>query len=434
MRRSSDPSMTSPPTHASAARLRPLLSALALGLLLTGRLVAAGEQAPPPDPETLAVEIERLTTLVDAQPANAALAHALALAHNTLGVSLADQRRWDSSLEHFRQALALDPQNAVIERNVAQAMVGSAYALYNARHTARARRLLDQALRYPNTFEGLMLAGQLAYEGQRLKEAQGYWTKALHLQPESDEARMRLEQLARERPIEEQFDKVSQQFFELRFDAHLPQDNDELRGDLLEARRVVGQAFRSFPTDKIVVLVYTEEQFRQLHQDSPEWVGGQYDGKIRIPIRSQNRQAFRRILWHEYTHALVHLLSLNRCPTWLNEGLAEYEGATQQPTPSARLQAAWQASPKRLLDLTALSAAFDRRTGAEEASLAYEEARSFVGYLIERYGLWRLTRVLKRLGAGEAFDPAFTAELHAPLPTVYQRWLAVLPTLLEAPS
>ena len=424
--------MTSLPTRRKPSGSWTIALAATLGLLLTSSTVLAEEKAPP-DPETLTQEIERLKPLVDAQPNNAVLRQALALTYNARGVGLADQHQWDLSVEQFRQALALQPQNAVIERNLVQAMVGSAYALYNARKTAQAKRLLDRALRYPNTFEGLMLAGQLAYDSQRLQEAEGYWTKALRMQPDAEEVKTRLAQLARERPVEDQFGKISQQFFELRFDANVVGDNHQLRSDLLDARRVVGQALHYFPTHKIVVLVYAEEPFRQLHRDTPEWLGGQYDGKIRIPIRSQDPPAFRRILWHEYTHALIHDLSLNRCPAWLNEGLAEYQGSTQQAAPLTRLRDAWMAAPKRVLDVMALSSAFNYRASIEEASLAYEEARSIVGYLIERYGLWRLTRIVKRLGAGETFDAAFKAELHVTLQTAYQRWLAALPTLLEAP-
>ena len=416
----------------NACRPPVIAAALALGLLLAGASVAEDRKAPSLDPDVLAQEIDRLKPLLASQPNNAALTQQLALVYNARGVSLADHQQWDVSLEQFRQALTLQPQNATIERNLVQALIGSAYHLYDARKTAQAKRLLTEALRYPPTYEGLMLAGQLAYDDQQLKDAERYWTQALRLKPDGADAQSRLAQLARERPIEDQFGKISQQFFDIRYNANL-EDAGTLRGALLDARRVAGQAFHYFPAHKIVVLVYTEEQFRQLHRDMPEWLGGQYDGKIRIPIRSQDPQAFRRILWHEYTHALVHDLSLNRCPTWLNEGLAEYEGSTQQTLPLEPLRAAATASPKRLLDLTALSAAFNPQASAEQASLAYAQAYSLIGYVVERYGLWRLTRVLKRLGAGETFDAAWKAELHVTPQTVYQRWLAAVPTLLDHP-
>ncbi len=329
-------------------------------------------------------------------------------------------------------ALVLQPHEATVEQNLMRALVGSAYALYNEHKTAPAKRLLDEALRYPNTpFEALVLAGQLAYDNQRLKDAQTYWTKALKLQPDAEEVKARLAQLTSERSVEDQFGKVNESFFELRFDQGLAGDSNQVMRDLVDARRVVGQAFRYFPPQKIVVLIYAVEQFRRLHRDSPEWLGGQYDGKIRIPVRSQDPNTFRRILWHEYTHALIHSVSANRCPTWLNEGLAEHEGATQQPTPFVHLQQAAAASPPRVLNLPLLSAAFNRHASIGEAALAYEEARSFVGYLVERHGLWRLMRTLKRLGTGEDFERAFQAELHVPLATVYKRWLTALPTLLQ---
>ena len=422
-------------------RLNVLLARHASILLLLllcpwGVTVPAADDPPLPTDAELVRLIEQLKPQVAANPQDARLTQQLAWAYNAHGVQLTHQDHWDAAVEQFRLAGALQPSDAVLEHNLVHAMVGDAQQLCNARKTREAKRVLDQALRYPTVpYEGWLLAGQLAYESQQLKQAGDYWKRALAVRPDGEEAQRRLDQLTRERPVEDQFGKISQQCFELRLDPGLSAaESEQLRGDLLDVRRALGQAFRYFPTNKIVVLVYAEDRFRQLHANSPEWVGGQYDGKIRIPIRSADPQDLRRILWHEYTHALVHALSQNRCPIWLNEGLAEWAGNTQRATSLDHLRSAWQSTPSRLFDLAQLAAVFaDRSINLETAALAYEQARSFVSYLVDHYGLWRLTRIVKRLGRDETLESACRAELHVTLPVLYQRWLANLPTQLSHP-
>lgn len=417
----------------NAGHFAALIASATVLLGMASQLVA--DEPPLPSTAELTRLIEQLKGQVASNPQDDRLTQQLAWAYNAQGVQLTEQGQWDAAVEHFRLAAALRPTDATLERNLVQAMVGAAQTLYNARKTREAKRLLDQALRHSTiSYEGWLLAGQLAYESQQLKQAEEYWQRALAARPDAPEAQRRLEQLRRERIVEDQFGKISEQFFELRFDADVHEESDQLRNDLLEVRRALGQAFHYFPMNKIVVLVYTEERFRQLHAGSPEWVGGQYDGKIRIPIRSQDPRELRRILWHEYTHALVHALGLNRCPIWLNEGLAEWAGAMQRPASFALLKTAATASPPRLYTLTQLAATFnDKTTAADTAALAYEQAHSFVSYLINRYGLWRLTRILKQLGRGEELEAAVRGELHAALPMLYKRWWDNVPVQLASP-
>src|SRR5262249_51230761 len=58
-----------------------------------------------------------------------------------------------------------------------------------------------------------------------------------------------------------------------------------------------------YPTNTIVAVLYTEQQFRDITR-APEWSGGQYDGWIRIPVAgaSQKPELFERVLTHELTH------------------------------------------------------------------------------------------------------------------------------------
>ena len=94
--------------------------------------------------------------------------------------------------------------------------------------------------------------------------------------------------------------------------------------DVLEAAYWrVGTALLTFPERIIPVVLYTEEQFRDITR-SPGWAAAAYDGRIRVPVRGAltNPEELDRVLTHEFTHALVQSIAPRGVPTWLNEGLA----------------------------------------------------------------------------------------------------------------
>ena len=66
----------------------------------------------------------------------------------------------------------------------------------------------------------------------------------------------------------------------------------------------IGEIMGTYPTDPIEVLLYTNEQFRNITR-APQWAGGAYDRVIRVPMRGQG------IL---YLVGSVHLLSEDYYP------------------------------------------------------------------------------------------------------------------------
>ena len=167
------------------------LRRVAAALLLAASaepLLAADQSASGPAPEAIARDVEQLKAQYDAQPSSGALREQLALGYNALGVSLANRQQWDPAVQQFLAAQMLEPDNTTIQQNLLSTRLGAAFALYNARKSQQAKTVIDQALRYPvASYEALLLAGQLAYENQRLKEAESYWTRALKLNPKAED-------------------------------------------------------------------------------------------------------------------------------------------------------------------------------------------------------------------------------------------------------
>ena len=106
------------------------------------------------------------------------------------------------------------------------------------------------------------------------------------------------------------------------------------------ARLASAACCRRFPAEPITVVLYTQQQFRDVTR-TPGWSGGLFDGRIRLPVRGglADRREFERVLTHEYVHALVHSVAAGGVPAWLNEGLAaalETGGADRARTDIAR--------------------------------------------------------------------------------------------------
>src|SRR5204863_10062389 len=68
----------------------------------------------------------------------------------------------------------------------------------------------------------------------------------------------------------------------------------------------VGNTLGEYPNNTIIAILYTEKQFRDITR-APEWAGGRYDGRIRVPVAGakETPQMFERVLTHELVHAMI---------------------------------------------------------------------------------------------------------------------------------
>jgi len=393
-----------------------------------GAVRAAEEEA---DADWEAV-IEQLTRQADRMPSEVRQAQ-LATAHNNYAVRLAGHGQLDQATRHLQEAIRLDGTNAQFPKNLASVQLSQAYQLFNQHRLDDARRRVDRALALdPTLVRAHALLGEIEYGRQRLKEARAAWQRALELDPEDADVRERLQRVEEELPVESQFERLSQAYFDLRYEGGLEGPTGfDIRNVLLEARRTVGADFAHWPKHKIVVLMYSGESFRAMREETPDWVAGQYDGKIRIPVPGQalDLLTVKQILFHEYTHALVHDLTRGACPVWFNEGLAEYEGARHRASPVTQLTAA--DAQDRLVPWDQLDGYFSASVPSQYVALAYQQSRSIVTYLVERYGFWRMRRLLKAVADGQMLEDALADEFHQPLARIERHWREWLPNFLK---
>ena len=397
---------------------------LIIGLMVVGVGWEAAQAAEEPESPNWPVLIAQLRQETQRRPGHAQTREQLAIAYNNYGVSLSDAGQWEPAILQLQEAIRVDPQNEQFRQNLANVYVNQAQTLSEHHREGEALNVVTQALELnPNLTGAYLLLGDIEYGRQRLKEAKVAWERALTLDPTNTVLAERVDKLKQELPVESNFDRISQAYFDLRYeDAFERPAGFDIRDALLQARRDVGSDFAYWPTYKLVVLIYSNEHFRALRQETPEWIGGLYDGKIRVPLPGKEFDAnhVRAILFHEYTHALVHDLTKDRCPQWLNEGLATYEGMKHGAPPVDQLAKALAA--QQLVPWDGLNDQFAWGLPVDQVELGYQQSHSIVRYLIERYGFWRLRRVLKAFMDGATLEDALVREYRLKLSRLEADW------------
>jgi hypothetical protein len=217
-----------------------------------------------------------------------------------------------------------------------------------------------------------------------------------------------LARLKKEIRVQRNYDDARTANFVVLFDGY---EHEEMKYAVLDilkdAYGEIGKELNHFPSEPISVILYTAKDFSDVTQ-APMWSGGlfdQLDGKIRVPVQGAvgNEAALRRVLYHEFTHALLHSLT-PACPLWLNEGLAQL------------LSGEKGVSVAQLIPLGMLEKGFPSE--ARLAYAAYMESLQAVQDLVDEYGMARLRRLLAGLGPGGDIETAFNAAYGQP----FSRW------------
>lgn len=297
----------------------------------------------------------------------------------------------------FADALAADPREPSLH-------LGAGLAAHLLGQTTRARQSLEEALRLaPAYTPASLLLGEVLYRGGDLDGAIRIYESALVHAPGADHLIRRLEAWRREAALHRDFFQAPGAHFTVLFEG--PADEGIARGALerLEAAYWrIGTALYTFPEQLITVVLYTQEQFRDITR-SPSWAAALYDGRIRVPMRGALAQPeeLERVLAHEFTHALVRSIAPTGVPTWLNEGLAvlfEPDGHQWAETQLAE--------SRTRLPMDRLAGGFEGLDGAE-ARLAYAQSAVAVGKLIDASGTAAVVALLQDLARGEPFRSAF---------------------------
>jgi tetratricopeptide (TPR) repeat protein len=184
--------------------------------------------------------------------------------------------------------------------------------------------ILQAALRLrPKDPHLLSLAGWASYRLDDPRGARAYWQESLEIRPDPVIEEM-LRRLDRETGADKSTQKTFGSRFLLRYDGAVaePETARNLVAVLEQEFTRVSMALGCQAEERLVTIVQSRESYRAA-TGAAEWNGGQFDGRIRIPLeraRSLDPRT-RQTLAHELVHAC--LATLGRWPTWVHEGLAQ---------------------------------------------------------------------------------------------------------------
>lgn len=313
-----------------------------------------------------------------------------------------------------------------------------AFAAYQARDLEGALKLVKSAIAEdPQNAQAFALEGDIYYNLQDLDRAGRAWKRALGLNPQLDVVREKMKRLAMEKGVEENLGASSESIFEIRMEKDgegkigtVPQvgvvprwglshfSHDEIMAHLKSAYETIGNDFDYYPKHKIIVLLYSPEDFAKIRA-VPEWVAGLYDGKIRIPIRmDEDKEGLKRIIWHEYTHALVFDIAKGKCPVFLNEGLAEHESEKSQINPKSKIQ--------KLYPLVTyfLPENLNKKPLTLDAGRFYASSRSLVEYIVFIWGWDGMRNLLRAIGSGKEWPECVRDVLRIEPLELEKRWMS----------
>ncbi len=317
-----------------------------------------------------------------------------------------DHGNFPQARRYFESALRYQPDNATL-------LVYNSGCLLRTGNAAEALSYAERAVRVaPESPDALALLGFVQFASDRTAEAVRAWQKSLKLRPDATLSQY-LARAERESNAETAFSQNESAHFNLHFQGK--ETSEGFRRDLLAALeseyddlvRDLGYS----PRANIAVTLYTQQAFFDVTR-APAWTGALNDGKLRIPINGVTSMTaeLARVLKHELTHSFVVQMSAGRCPTWLNEGIAQIEEGKSSASYGrqlAQLFAAGNEIPYNMLEGNFMS------FSTTQATVAYAESLATTEYIRDSYGMSEVSRILERLSQGIFTEAALRVSIHS---------------------
>ena len=252
---------------------------------------------------------------------------------NDAGWKMIQQREPARAASLFAKALVLRPDDPVL-------LFGAGVAAQLDGRPSDAKSTLRRVLTLtPRFTPASVVLGEIVYGEGDVDSAIKIYQAALAFDPRDPDLNGRLQEWRRESDVHSTFVERQQGrfsvMFEGRTDAALAARATQ---SLNTAFARIAQQLRVSPQAPIVVILYTDKQFRDITR-APAWSSGLYDGRIRIPVAGAVRtpSLFDSVLAHELTHAMIVSMVPKGVPTWLHEGLAQYFSGADAEAARARL-------------------------------------------------------------------------------------------------
>jgi hypothetical protein len=230
------------------------------------------------------------------------------------------------------------------------------------------------------------------------------------------------EKVKREADVERGFSKDSRGSFLVKY------DDQKFRGvgtSLLEmldqiSSRLSARLGLPLP-GRLTLVLYTRQDYQSATL-AHGWTGALFDGKIRLPVKNfaTASSVIEATLAHEMTHWFVGHWA-QHCPTWLNEGLAQFLENPTAPRLNPPLLRAAKAKGE-LRSVADLPDSWATESDASKISLYYAQSLSFCHFLSTSFGEDSLRELLSQFSEKRVLKDVFPSVYGRPLTDLEADW------------
>lgn len=361
-----------------------------------------------------------------AQPSRAAeLKELIARAHSSMGVELFNSGELRQAEQSFLQALE--------QAEDAYAHFGLGFLHFVRLEDAEAIRHLKEARRlepgYAKTHKVLAV---IDYRQGRVDDALAGMQKAAGLAPRDEEATALYRRWKAETSFTSRFREERAGRFLIRSDPELSAARvREISARIVKIGRGVAHSFQLASPPETVVVLFSGERFHRA-TGSFHWVGGMYDGQVKIPVEAtaggggddpdggveDDPGALDAVLRHELSHVMVRAIC-PEVPNWLNEGIAQH---FEQPEDLGDVRLQLRRHRAKRLRFQDVPARLWEVEDQEIARLTYLQALDFVEFLVARFHEFRLRLLLEAIHREGSVSEGFRLTYGWDLEESESRW------------
>lgn len=321
-------------------------------------------------------------------------------AYTKIGNTLFDNRNYEKAIFYYRKAIEQCPSFVAPKINLSSTYMATGNTIDALPYT------LELLSDYPDEPALHQILGDVYYLMDRMQEAIYEWEETIRLKP-NDKISKKIVKAKKELAVARDFRIENAAHFTLKFDGERhPAIGNEIISYLEDSFDDLVYTFSHYPTFATTVIIYPDTAFYDI-TEAPKWVGGLYDGKIRIPTKGLMHLAKRskRTLRHELAHVFVFSKTKGNCPGWFHEGIAQIiEGKSAPPYKKIEKQIAF-VDPQWLTK-----------------NIDYPVSLSLTSFLKERYSFYSINMILDELGRGHDFGEALQLSIALNLAELIKEW------------
>lgn len=307
-------------------------------------------------------------------------------------------------------------------------LLNQAVEHFQKREYDLARSLLEAALREdPQNAPAYALLGEIDYLQEHLASAKSNFEISYALDPRPD-LKKKIEKITLEKKSSASFATYDEEHFLIKYPStQTSVEGYQLKELLREAYSIISRDLAYYFQSKITVLLYDQEQFAKI-QEKPAWAQGFYDGKVRMPISRSGfiDQDLKALTVHEVSHAFITALSKGRAPAWINEGLAEYEENQVRAIDLSIFRTAVRSGKLLPIELLMEQGRLDKIQDSEKVALIYQQGFNLTQYLVQRYGMFTVKKILEAYGSGKSSDEVIRSVLMISPQKLEEEWKSTL--------